>query len=585
MMSARLTILWMILPFFACLAFLSESFAQTNAADWVKAGLNAAPADAKIRAFEQAIKLDPNYVEAYYYLGLAYKARGRYEEAETTLNKAYFKNPYALNNDIKTRILFELGSIYQQLGRTEKAKEALLGAKNLSTANNAKGRICYDLGQIYLKEGDISNALAEFRLGKSLLPQNSQLFDEAIQSAEGKKNLDDKYNESMSLMRAERFEDAAGLLKEIIQTDPNFKDSAEKLEEATRLAQNSIRTKRIAALYSQAVNKARDDELNDASRLFAEVISLDPGYKDAEQRLQDLQERTRRNRTTATPTPREVATAQRPAETQPRQPVAPSPTPVTDNHEPLYREALSKMQAGNWQASLTSFEKLNDVAPDYRNVRQLLSAVRDSMALANQQELAKLYREGETAMQNGDWQLAVQTFENVQSLDANFREVKNKLADARFNLSKTSQKVVTVKSSFTSRINMTTLAASAAVLLILPVVGLLFFSPVTRARFHLLQGKYDRAEVLYEKMLEKHPGKIKIYPVLANIYLLKSRRDDRALKLYETILRLNIPTNKREAINSILATHYLTQGRTDMSAIQILEKELDTKMRKLKVYQ
>jgi tetratricopeptide (TPR) repeat protein len=117
--------------------------------------------------------------------------------------------------------------------------------------------------------------------------------------------------------------------------------------------------------------------------------------------------------------------------------------------------------------------------------------------------------------------------------------------------------------------------------IVLPVFGILLVSPATRARLYLMQGSYSKAAKIYEKLLLKNPGKIKYYPLLANIYLLENRRDKAALKVFETILKLNIYTKKREEINSIMANHYLTQGKTDASAIQTMERELNSKMKKL----
>ena len=62
--------------------------------DWLQRGLNTPSIDEKILAFKKATELDPNYVEAHFYLGLAYKAKEMYPEAEVQLNKAYFINDF-----------------------------------------------------------------------------------------------------------------------------------------------------------------------------------------------------------------------------------------------------------------------------------------------------------------------------------------------------------------------------------------------------------------------------------------------------------------------------------------------------------
>ena len=65
------------------------TYAQKSAVDWFQAGMKAPSLDEKVHAFEKVVELDPNYTEGYYYLGIAYKSKQMYPEAEIALNKAY----------------------------------------------------------------------------------------------------------------------------------------------------------------------------------------------------------------------------------------------------------------------------------------------------------------------------------------------------------------------------------------------------------------------------------------------------------------------------------------------------------------
>ncbi|HEX9653347.1 MAG TPA: tetratricopeptide repeat protein, partial [bacterium] len=310
----------------------------------------------------------------------------------------------------------------------------------------------------------------------------------------------------------------------------------------------------------------------------------DPNYKDSQLQLQELQNARRPSRTAADFSLNENNKRPSPSETTAARKQSLSASEVVgDTQEPIYKEGLSHMVVGDWQTALTSFERLTAINPNYRDLRTLIKASRDSLAQQQQLALSQLYDEGLIALQNGEWRQAVLTFEKVQDLDPAYGDVRNKLADARFNASKSPPRGADRKPAEMT-LRWIPIAGWAVVLLIFSSGVIFVFTPTMRARFNLLQGKYDRAAALYEGMLQKNPGKIKLYPFLANIYLLEKRRDERALKVYETILRLNILTNKREEITSILANHYLNQGRTDMSAIQIMEKELDSKMRRMKVY-
>ena len=107
-------------------------------------------------------------------------------------------------------------------------------------------------------------------------------------------------------------------------------------------------------------------------------------------------------------------------------------------------------------------------------------------------------------------------------------------------------------------------------------------SPVARARLHLMRGNFATATLIYEGLLARNPGKVKLYPVLANIYLQQGRSDENAMKVYKTILQLNLTTAYRDEINAIVAQKYLTEGRTDSDAIEILESALIAEQRRAK---
>ena len=82
--------------------------------------------------------------------------------------------------------------------------------------------------------------------------------------------------------------------------------------------------------------------------------------------------------------------------------------------------------------------------------------------------------------------------------------------------------------------------------------------------------------------MSKHTEKLRIYQILANIYLFDNRKDEQALEVFEMILRLNLFPERNQEINSIVAKHYLSKGRSDAIAIEVMEKELNTKIMKIK---
>jgi len=117
-------------------------------------------------------------------------------------------------------------------------------------------------------------------------------------------------------------------------------------------------------------------------------------------------------------------------------------------------------------------------------------------------------------------------------------------------------------------------------LIILPVLGFLFFSPMARARIQLWRADYETAARIYENVVAKHPQRWRVYPALANLYLQMGRKDEAAMKVYKTISQLNLPIRHRERIDEALGNNQPHASLLDSDAIDKLEKELKAERRK-----
>jgi len=121
---------------------------------------------------------------------------------------------------------------------------------------------------------------------------------------------------------------------------------------------------------------------------------------------------------------------------------------------------------------------------------------------------------------------------------------------------------------------------AVATIILVPLLGLMFFSPTARANFYLWRKNYPAAARAFEKLLERNPKRAGLYVSLAELYLQLGRNDERSLRVYQTVLRLNLPTRRRDEINTILAQKYIAEGRTDSDVIEVLENALKVESRK-----
>ena len=60
--------------------------------------------------------------------------------------------------------------------------------------------------------------------------------------------------------------------------------------------------------------------------------------------------------------------------------------------------------------------------------------------------------------------------------------------------------------------------------------------------------------------------------------MLEERRDKRAIRVFEIILKLRIPFQWEDQIVPMVARHYVTEGRKDSEAIRLIEKAVNIEL-------
>ncbi|MFQ5822660.1 MAG: tetratricopeptide repeat protein [bacterium] len=116
------------------------------------------------------------------------------------------------------------------------------------------------------------------------------------------------------------------------------------------------------------------------------------------------------------------------------------------------------------------------------------------------------------------------------------------------------------------------------------VIGIIWFTPEFRVKILLRQGKDRKARKILEYLLEQNPERINLYRKLGQIYYLENRRDKKALRVFEIIIKLKIPFQWREEILPLVAKYYVDEGRKDSEAIKLIEKAVEKEIKQLKRY-
>lgn len=188
-----------------------------------------------------------------------------------------------------------------------------------------------------------------------------------------------------------------------------------------------------------------------------------------------------------------------------------------------------------------------------------------------------LYGRAQRYSAKGNVEKAVVVYDSLlQRLGA--LEVAARLAGAAADSNVAWPLSATLPSRQSKRSSLYPLGVTVTIVLV-PLFGLMFLAPTARANFYLWRRNYPAAARTLEKLLERHPKRAGLYGPLAELYLQLGRNDERALRVYQTVLRLNLPTRRRDEINTLLAQKYLAEGRTDSEVIEVLENALKVESR------
>ena len=219
--------------------------------------------------YKKAVKANPNYIEAYHFIGLCYYSTGQYSEAIANCKKALKIKP-----DYTTAYVL-LFDVYNKLGHYDKAveisKQLIALCPNDAVAYNNLG---YALGKL----GSHGEAEENYKQAIVIDPNNFLAYS----------NLGLLYCDNLG-----RLEDALLFLKEAVRINPsdatayyNLGLALQKLslyKETTEAFKQAIRIKPdFAKAYHDLGNTyGKLGQYQDAIEAFKQVIKIKPDYAEA----------------------------------------------------------------------------------------------------------------------------------------------------------------------------------------------------------------------------------------------------------------------------------------------------------------
>ena len=198
------------------------------------------------------------------------------------------------------------------------------------------------------------------------------------------------YTEALESFYLGKWEEAHNRLQEVVDSQPNHKDAAAKLEIARRKMQ-------LQFFDEQAVAAEKADDWDRAIEALEKLLAEDAAFAEATSRLA----KARRQKQLAD----------------------------------LYAEAQRLTKAEKWQAVIEIFREIDTVNPRNPDPQGLRTSAEQNLGKAKKtKEIETAYASALTAFDAGQWQDAVRHLRRVRGLQAGYRESESLLRRAESEL-------------------------------------------------------------------------------------------------------------------------------------------------------
>ncbi|MDQ7053180.1 MAG: tetratricopeptide repeat protein [candidate division KSB1 bacterium] len=549
---------------------LGEGYSQNDrrqAISWFKVGVNAKTALEKIDAYERALKFDPNFTEALYNLGIAYKQLGEYRQAERYFERASQTRFAYSPGNLKLAVHYELFRVRLRLGKLRESEQSLRQCLKLTSDPRQMGKLWAELGGLLYDQARYEEAVEALKNAMQFEGTNQTEIRRMIENCRTEIELRKLYQSALSAEQRRDYQSARSYLQQLQQIQPHFRDVAERIATYDSILKENTKQEINEILYEKALKLASEEQYQQAVEILQQLLEENPGFKDADSKLARYRELLDKQR-------RQQAIAR------------------------YLNEGTIAMRHKMWDRAELAFSRVLEMDPKNKLAKQKRQQARRKAKQADLTRKAEInYSEGLLAMQLKDYSAAIKKFETVARINPRYREVQSLLEAAR----KAEQGVVAAEAESeplaqTAELDIgeavdvepyegalaememkekkpvvqnTDLAASktkpwqnippwqlGVVAFACGVVffGLTFlaFSPTSRAKMHILRGNYASAARIYEKILEKNPERIRLYAELAGIYLMLDRNDEKAFKVYHMVARLNLNPPYKAKLDSKL---------------------------------
>jgi len=521
-----------------------KAFAESSADSWVEKGIKSDNVQFKIKCFEKAVEKQPDHRTAWLELGKARNQAGLALDAELALQRALRLSPDNLDNDEKIELIRELATCYFQQKKYESAKSSFQYLLSLEKERHEQAKINTSIGECYLGLAEYTDALNAFNTAIELEPMNVALVNESILKTKKMIRVDSLYSLGKKKLEDGEFGRAVDVLVQLKELKTTYKDADTLLADA--------QMKHYAV---QLLADFPKPSLSQSPKIDTIVVkSTPPQLEVASTSIIQSQ--------TSIPKIKNLAA------------------------DSLFKEVIASIDSDDLDLADEQLMNLKKIDPQYSKLSQLTNELGYARQTRNElEQVAQFYSSGIVKMRRQNWLGSIIDFEKANLLYPNYKDIDSLLAYANYHLEKPRDTVVTVAESSYASIqqgfNGWYSVGLVLSVLFLPLMITVLLFPEVRARIYLLQGNYYRACQLYESILKRQPEKSKVYITLANLYLLKNRKDDKALQVYQNALQVEMDMTTRNKIAALVEAPETDEQSSVSSSLKKVVHELKADINEL----
>lgn len=248
-------------------------------------------------------------------------------------------------------------------------------------------------------------------------------------------------------------------------------------------------------------------------------------------------------------------------------------------HARTYVAGMKAKRAGDLNHARAELLALTREQSNYRDAATQLAAIEHELQtrqaapenqIAGEVSTDSLLLHARAAAKQEDWKAAAALYAQLEALDPENLKLRREAERARVHLLIAQTGLARVEARGTA-LPWLQLTIFVCCLLLFVLLLYLAFSLRVRVRYYIKRNELRRAAQVYENALQRKPQRFNLYAPLAEIYVRANRTDAAAMKVFKTILDLNLPTKERAAIAAMVSNQAKPGSANNTEVVHALE--------------